>query len=61
MKKKIKEILSFLSDVYLLYCVFSLIVFSCVVLIKVPLAGVPLLLISFVIQATEKLKERDTD
>ncbi len=56
MKKRLKAILSFLSDVYLLYCVFILIAISCVVLIKAPLAGVPLLLISLVIQMIEKLK-----
>ncbi len=56
MKKRLKAILSFLSDIYLLYCVFGLIVFSCVVLIEVPLAGVPLLLISLVVQMIKKLK-----
>ncbi len=61
MKKKIKEILSFLSDVFLLYCVLTLIMLSCEVLVEVPLVGVPILLISLVIQIIERLKGRDSD
>lgn len=59
MKKIVREFLNFCSNVYLLYCFLLIMAFSCEVLIKVPLVGVPLLIISLVIQIIEKSKKRD--
>lgn len=59
MKQKIKKIAKFITDAFSIYCVLILIVLSADILFEIPLVGVPVLIIAFIMQGTGKIKERD--
>lgn len=59
MRQKIKRIAKFITDEFSIYCVLILIVLSADILFEIPLVGVPVLIIAFIMQGTEKIKERD--